>query len=579
MAAVRAIYAAVERAAEMVNSATSTIVRFRLVSGKVPDRAFELTQDRVNIGRDEGNLICLDHSTVSLHHAILVRTGEHYKVRDLISTNGTCVNGDRVTGAQLRSGDVLRFGEVELRYEEVEPPSRETGQASKPSVLPLGRSRPIPPPAREKQYKIVGADGRTYGPADEALVRRWISQRFANAQTWVPAEGRGNWKQLGELPEFAEALADNTTPTHLLGTPPKEARWDEPVKVGPGTAPEFLPEFEGAPAADRSRTRRRSLSTYLSVLLLMALAGSAAAWWFDQWPFNSQGPLKKYARNAERYIYSDPDYAATAVAEDAKNYAELLKDAKVLAGHYPNSSLAQYILGVAYGKLNFFPDASAAFQQAIKLKPDYIDAWNNLGWSYSQSGKFADAVGVFQQLIKFTPNDAQVWSNLGGAQARQGHEADAVAAYQMAIQLKPDYADAHFNLGAAYANQGKFVEAVNSFRMALKYRPDFADAWFNLGVVSQRQGENNDAIIFFQRATKLRPGYAEAWGGLVKAYLNLRQTDKAGEAAREMKRIDPAKADQLADELSRESPKPLAEGAQTTATEQPSPIPAQVRTE
>ena len=170
---------------------------------------------------------------------------------------------------------------------------------------------------------------------------------------------------------------------------------------------------------------------------------------------------------------------------------------------------------------------------------------------------------MFEQLIKFTPKDAQVWSNLGGVQARLGHETDAIAAYKMAIQLKPDYADAHFNLGAAYASRGKFEEAVKSFRLAIKYQPNFAEAWFNLGVVSNQQGSNDEAAVFFQQAVKFRPDYAEAWGGLVKTYLAMHETEAAGEAAREMKRIDPVKAEQLADELSREEPKPIAEATHT----------------
>ena len=547
----------------MVGSATSVISRLQLVSGKASGRGFELTQERVNIGRDNSNVICLDHGTVSLHHAILIRHGEHYRVRDLISTNGTYVNGERATGAELRSGDILRFGEVEVRYEEVEQSAEEPQEAAKRGVLPLGRQRGGTTPAKERQYKIVGADGRTYGPATSEQVRKWISQGFANAQTWVPAEARGNWKQLGEFPEFADLLDDNLTPTNLLGTPPKDARWVEPIKVAPSVEPSVLATFDEVPDVGSGRARgtqkrRRDYARYVGILLFVALGASGAAWWFDQWPFNSRGPLRKYAHSTEGYIYTDPSFTAAAAAEDAKDYTELLKDAKQLVSSYPMSSLAHYILGVAYGKLGFYPDAATAFQEAIKLKPDYIDAWNNLGWAYTQAGKFNDAVGVFQQLIKFTPNDAKIWSNLGGAQAGQGHEADAITAYQMAIQLKPDYADAHFNLGAAYANQGQFMDAVKSFRMALKYKPDFAEAWFNLGVVSGRQGEDNDALVFFQRAIKMRPGYAEAWGGLVKAYLKLRQPDKAGEAAREMKKIDPVKADQLADELTRDAPQPLA---------------------
>ena len=540
----------------MVDSLTSAIGKLHLVSGTVSGRVFELAQDRVNVGRDDDNVICLDHITVSLHHAILVRIGTHYKVRDLISTNGTFVNGERMTGAELRHGDVLCFGEVEMRYEEpgyaVAEPKKPAGQ----TVLPLGRSRPIPAPAKELEYRIVGADGRTYGPVDAAQLRKWIAQGYANEQTWVPAEARRNWKQLAEFPEFADAIRANPTPTNLLGTPSTEARSETPVKIGPSALPEFVTASEGMPAAPARRGTRWWMR--VGALLLVASACGAALWWFDQWPFGSRGPLRKYGRGVEGYVYTDPDYVAAGAAEDSKNYTDFLKDARALAARYPDNALAQFILGEAYAKLGFFPDAATAYHEAIKLKPDYIDAWFNLGWADTQAGKLPEATGVFQQLIKLAPDDPQVWDNLGGVYAGQGHQADAIGAYKKAVELKPDFADAWFKLGAAYAGQGQYPEAINAFRMALKHQPDFPDAWFNLGVVSEQQNEHNEAVLFFTQALKQKPNYAEAWGGLVRAYLNLHQTDKAGEAAREMKKIDPVKANQLAEELSREAPAPIA---------------------
>jgi Flp pilus assembly protein TadD/pSer/pThr/pTyr-binding forkhead associated (FHA) protein len=550
---------------------TSSRARLQFVSGNGSGRAFDLTQERVNIGRDDSNVICIKDDTISSHHALLIRSGDHFKLRDLISTNGTYLNGERTMDAVLRHGDVLRFGKVELRYEEVEGVTPVQRTESPQTVLPLGRSRPVPStPAHGRQFRIVGSDGRTYGPADAPTVRKWIQQGFANAQTYVPAESRGNWKRLSDFPEFADALAGNEIPTNLLGTPPKEALWTEPVKVGPSAEPDamvtFPEEARTAKALGAPRKRkRRGASVFVGAVLLIAVGGGVAAWWFDQWPFDMRGPLRRYARGADGYIYADPDFVAAEMAEDTKDYAGLLKNAKQLVNDYPDSSLAHYILGVAYGKMRFFGDATASFQRSIKLKPDYVDAWNNLGWAYTESGKFSEAVSVFEQLIKFTPKDAQVWSNLGGAQARLGHEADAISAYQMAIQLKPDYADAHFNLGVAYASQARFEDAVKSFRLAIKYQPNFAEAWFNLGVVFNRQGSNDEAAIFFQQAVKFRPDYAEAWGGLVKTYLAMHESEKAGEAAREMKRIDPAKAEQLADELSREEPKPVAEAPPSDA--------------
>src|SRR5437016_4305469 len=56
-------------------------------------------------------------------------------------------------------------------------------------------------------YKIHGADGKEYGPVSADVVRQWIAQGRANAQTTALAEGTAVWKPLNEFPEFAAELA------------------------------------------------------------------------------------------------------------------------------------------------------------------------------------------------------------------------------------------------------------------------------------------------------------------------------------------------------------------------------------
>ena len=56
-------------------------------------------------------------------------------------------------------------------------------------------------------YKIIGADGRTYGPATVEQLRQWIAEGRANAQTQTLADGETEWKALGALPEFAGHFA------------------------------------------------------------------------------------------------------------------------------------------------------------------------------------------------------------------------------------------------------------------------------------------------------------------------------------------------------------------------------------
>ena len=63
-------------------------------------------------------------------------------------------------------------------------------------------------------YKIIGADGREYGPVSADQLRQWIREGRANAQTKTQAEGSTEWKPLGEFPEFLDLLgASGPAPT------------------------------------------------------------------------------------------------------------------------------------------------------------------------------------------------------------------------------------------------------------------------------------------------------------------------------------------------------------------------------
>jgi pSer/pThr/pTyr-binding forkhead associated (FHA) protein len=88
----------------------------------VQDAVLPLTADVVRVGRSLVADVHLDDATVSRRHAIVVRRGDETVVLDDRSRNGVFVNGERVTQAVLRDGDVIQLGRVTIRFVEVGEP-------------------------------------------------------------------------------------------------------------------------------------------------------------------------------------------------------------------------------------------------------------------------------------------------------------------------------------------------------------------------------------------------------------------------------------------------------------------------
>ena len=61
-------------------------------------------------------------------------------------------------------------------------------------------------------YKIIGQDGKEYGPISAEQLRRWISENRVESQTPVFADGAKDWTFVGLLPEFANFFAAGVPP-------------------------------------------------------------------------------------------------------------------------------------------------------------------------------------------------------------------------------------------------------------------------------------------------------------------------------------------------------------------------------
>lgn len=133
-------------------------------------------------------------------------------------------------------------------------------------------------------------------------------------------------------------------------------------------------------------------------------------------------------------------------------------------------------------------------------------ALKNLGNDYLNGGDFEKAKECYLQALKLNPDYAEAYNNLGILSLDHERKYDAAAAYfRQAILIKPDLANAHFNLGTALSEQNMLDEAIESFQRALSLNADMPNAYFNLHGLVLDSRNMAPSIQCMRKAIELEP--------------------------------------------------------------------------
>jgi pSer/pThr/pTyr-binding forkhead associated (FHA) protein len=111
-----------------------------VLSAGMTGRTHELKVDKTTIGRVEDNTFEIAESSVSSHHCEVLLKGSDVLVRDLNSTNGTFINGQKISESVLKPGQILRLGQVEMRLETDTPATTTKKQKDQTMVMQRGVS-------------------------------------------------------------------------------------------------------------------------------------------------------------------------------------------------------------------------------------------------------------------------------------------------------------------------------------------------------------------------------------------------------------------------------------------------------
>ncbi len=218
-----------------------------------------------------------------------------------------------------------------------------------------------------------------------------------------------------------------------------------------------------------------------------------------------------------------------AVRLSLKQYDEALADLKAGIRLNAKSGELFYTMAMVKKAMNDLPGAKADYKTAVALDPGYSSAGymksigissnempglqpsqlNEQGLVMESQGKLQEAADFYKKALTLKPDFAEAWFNLGNVYGKTNRFSEAMNCLNNAIKHKRDYVQALSSRGIAFASMGKTAEAISDLSAAIKENPEYAVAYFNRALVYLNTGKKDLACVDLQKAVKL--GYNAAY--------------------------------------------------------------------
>jgi tetratricopeptide (TPR) repeat protein len=140
-----------------------------------------------------------------------------------------------------------------------------------------------------------------------------------------------------------------------------------------------------------------------------------------------------------------------------------------MSGRSADDWLAMALEYEADGKKK--PEAIDAYERALLIDPQRIDALINCGTLYYESGNLERASEYFLRALALDEESALAHFNLGSVLEEIGEMEEARRHLRQAVRLEPDYSDAHYNLAFVCEKLSAFTEAREHWQVYVRLEP------------------------------------------------------------------------------------------------------------
>lgn len=193
----------------------------------------------------------------------------------------------------------------------------------------------------------------------------------------------------------------------------------------------------------------------------------------------------------------------------------------------PNNAAAWHNLGALYYTLSEWPKARSAFEMAMQLKADYIDAYYHLALTQLRQTDLKAAELTLQAILELDPSHPGAAFQLGSLYLLREQYSAAISPFEQLLKQHPYHLESHMNLAHAYLRLGRLSNAAMHYAQVLAIEPDDEQALFNLGVINMQQGNLTAAADYYRRILQQSPRSFPAHNNLGVVLLALKQREAA----------------------------------------------------
>jgi len=187
-----------------------------------------------------------------------------------------------------------------------------------------------------------------------------------------------------------------------------------------------------------------------------------------------------------------------------------------------DSGEAHLRLGIDFFLTDELNVAIDEFREASRQRPDYADAYHNLGVALAKTGDLTGALAAWSQAERLDVQagslryhlSALVSFNYGISLVRDGRLTEAMEQWQGALRIQPDFPEAHYALGLGYVAAGNPVPAVAHFQETLRHTPDWPNVYEALGLAYYESHEYVLAEQAWSQALALKPDFPKVHANL-----------------------------------------------------------------